>query len=156
MGSFVGNGSGQFSTATESTAFGTYNLTYTAPMVELEGTEEATITIADSDVTGALTINLTPIPPKEVSVLVVSGTVFKKGGTSPIGGLSIKVTVGTKELSTTSEDNGTYSVTDVNPVGVVAKTGDLISVTAVDEQDQVRGQIAPFVLEEKYLDKSET
>ena len=154
--SVAGSGSGQFSVATESATFGTYNLTYTAPEVEVEGSEEATVTIADSDVTGTLTINLTPIPPKEVSFLVVSGTIYRKGGTSPIGGLAIKVAVGAKELSTTSEDNGTYSVTDVNPVGVVAKTGDLISVTVVDEQDQVRGQIAPFVLEEKYLDASET
>merc|ERR1712098_817562 len=75
--SVAGSGSGQFSVATESATFGTYNLTYTASEVEVEGSEEATVTIADSDVTGTLTINLTPIPPKEVSFLVVSGTIYK-------------------------------------------------------------------------------
>jgi len=88
-------------------------------------------------------------------MLVVSGTTYKKGGTSLIGGLTVKVKVGNKELSTTSESNGTYSVTDFNPVGVVAQTGDLISVSVVDEQGQIRGQISAFVLEEKHLDESE-
>merc|ERR1712000_295643 len=88
--SVVGSGSGQFNAVTESATFGTYNLTYTAPVVEVEGTESATVTIADSNVTETLTINLTPIPPKEVSMLVVSGTVYKKGGTSPIGGKTKK------------------------------------------------------------------
>ena len=153
--SVAGDGGGQFSDATETAIFGTYNLNYTAAVIESEGIETATATVADSDVSGQLKINLTPIPPKQVSMVVVSGTAYKKGGTSPIGGLSINVKIGDKELSTTSEPNGTYSVTDFNPVGIVAQTGDLVSVSVVDEVGQVRGQIAAFVLEEKYLDASE-
>jgi len=103
--SVAGDGSGQFGTVTESAIFGTYNLSYTASVVEVEGVETATVTIADSDVSGQLEINLTPIPPKQVSMLVVSGTTYKKGGTSLIGGLTVKVKIGDKELSTTSESN---------------------------------------------------
>ena len=120
-------------------AFGSYSATYTAGTVEAEGTD--TVTVSVGDLSGQVTVGLTPAPPKEVEILVVSGTVFKKDGTGSVSGVNVEVTVGAMApLSAVSGSNGSYSVTFVNPGGVAGRTGDALSVVVTDDADMERGR----------------
>ena len=96
--------------------FGAYTATYTAPMVDAEGTEMITVT-ADG-VSAQLSLDLTPVPPREVSILIVEGTVFKEDGEIPADGVKVTVTVGANppQMGTTDQD-GSYSVTLFSPLG---------------------------------------
>ena len=122
----------------DSRIFGAYTATYTAPMVDAEGTEMITVTTAD--ISAALTVNLTPVPPREVSILIVEGTVFKEDGEIPADDVKVTVTVGANPPQTdTTDEDGNYSVTLFNPP-TVARTGDPVSIVVTDDTDTKRGE----------------
>ena len=110
-----------------STAFGTYTATYSAPMVDAEGTE--TITVSTDGVSKDLMLNLTPELPIEVSLIEIGGTVYKEDGEVPANDVTVTVTVGSNspEMDTTDAD-GSYSVAFVGPGTPAATTGNLVSV----------------------------
>ena len=74
--------SGTITNFVEDTAnLGMYTATYTAPMVDAEGTDTVTVMVAG--LSGQVSLTLTPVPPVDVSILVVEGTVFKVDGITP-------------------------------------------------------------------------
>ena len=77
-------GGGSVSVSTAGGAFGSYSLTYTASKVEVVGTDEVTVSVLTTEISEKVTVKLTPVPPKEVRTLVISGFVYKKGGTVPV------------------------------------------------------------------------
>ena len=113
------------------TAFGTYVATYTAPMVEMGGEGPETITVSTDGVSGNLTLNLTSEPPIDVNILTIEGLVYKEDGEVPADGATITVTIGSNQpqVRTTGAD-GSYEVTLVEPLGVVATNRDYVT-TAV-------------------------
>ena len=113
-----------------STAFGTYTATYSAPMVDAEGTE--TITISTDGVSADLTLNLTPEPPIEVSLIEIGGTVYKEDGEVPAESVDVEITVGSQTQMDTTDTNGFYSVGFVGIGTPAAKTGYLVSVVVAD------------------------
>ena len=84
-------------------------------MVDAEGTDIVTVNVGD--LTGVATVNLTPEPPVMVPILVVSRyEVNKEDGTGSVPGVNVEVTVNDKDpISTTSDENGNYQVTLVDP-----------------------------------------
>ena len=104
--------------------FGSYRLTYTASTVEEAGTDEVTVSVLTTEISGKVTVKLTPVPPKEVRTLVISGFVYKKGGTVPVSGVGVKVKAGTQESETTTASNGLYEATFFGLLSPVARTGD--------------------------------
>lgn len=131
--------------------FGTYTATYTAPMVDAEGAD--TITVTTDDISAELTVNLTPVPPREVTLLIVEGTVFKEDGEIPANGVKVTVTVGANPPQmTTTDENGNYSVTLFNPLATVARTGDPVSIVVTDATDTKRGE-ASLILNNDHLDE---
>ena len=111
-----------------SPTFGTYTATYSAPMVDAEGTDTITVTAADG-VSGDVMLSLTPEPPIPVNLIVIEGTVYKDDGEVPADGAAVTVTVGSNapEMRTADADGG-YEVTLINPLGTVATTGDTVSI----------------------------
>ena len=134
--------------------FGAYTATYTAPMVDAEGTEMVRVTT--DGVSAELTVNLTPVPPREVSILAVEGTVFKEDGEIPADGVKVTATVGSNppQMTTTDED-GNYSVTFFNPLETVARTGDPVSIVVTDDTDAKRGE-ASLILNNDQLGEDGT
>ena len=65
----------------DATQFGRYTATYTAPVVEVAGTEMITATIEGISAERSLTLN--PVPPKEVSTIVVTGNRLQRGRRGP-------------------------------------------------------------------------
>ena len=119
--------------------FGSYTATYTAPMVDAEGTE--TVTVMVDGVSGQTSLTLTPVPPVDVSLLDINGTVFKADGITPADGVTVAITVGanTPDTSTAGPD-GSFSATFFNPLGTVARTGDLVSIVVTDDTGVERGR----------------
>ena len=134
--------------------FGAYTATYTAPMVDAEGTDMITVTTAD--ISAELTVNLTPVPPREVTILIVEGTVFKEDGEIPADNVKVTVTVGANppQMGTTDED-GSYSVTLFSPLTTVARTGDPVSIVVTDDTDAKRGEES-LILDNDYLGEDGT
>ena len=131
-------GSGSVGDFAEGDDVGSYTATYTAPMVDAEGTDIVTVNVGD--LTGVATVNLTPEPPVMVPILVVSGEVNKEDGTGSVPGVNVEVTVNDKEpISTTSDENGNYQVTIVDPGGNAGSTGDTVSVVVTDADGDERG-----------------
>ena len=79
-------------------AFGVYTTTYTAPTVEAEGSEEIVVTIEDSEISAQTTLNLTPVPPRTVNTIVVTGFVRKKDSMLPVAGVDVTVTINARPL----------------------------------------------------------
>ncbi len=121
------------------TALGAYTATYTAPTVDTEGTE--TVTVMGDGLSAQLTLNLTPVPPREVLILVVEGTVFKEDGEIPADDVQVAVTVGANPPQmTTTDSDGNYSATTVNLGGIAASTGDPVLVVVTDAASVERGR----------------
>ena len=118
--------------------FGSYTATYTAPMVDAEGTE--TVTVMADGVSGQASLALTPVPPVDVSILDIMGTVFKADGVTPADGVTVTVTVGSRSDTGTTETDGSFSATFVNPFGTVASTGDMVSIVVTDDTGTERGR----------------
>ena len=133
------SGSGTLTPFIPTPVFGTYVATYSAPTVEAEGTE--TITVSTDGVSADLTLALTPEPPIDVKIITVEGTVYKEDGDVPADGVKVTVTIGsnTPEMRVTDTD-GSYEVTIVNPLGVAATTGDIVSVVVTDDAGTERGR----------------
>ena len=123
---------GTLSNFAASRPFGSYTATYTAPMVDAEGTE--TVTVMADGVSKDLTLNLTPVPPEEVGILIVQGAVHRADGEATVDGVSIEVTVGSNAPQTTTTDaDGMYSLTFFMPgVDVIARGGDPVSIVVTD------------------------
>ena len=119
------------------TTFGSYTATYTAPMVDAEGTE--TVTVMVDGISGQASLTLTPVPPVDVSVLDLMGTVSKVDGVTPADGVTVTVTVGSRSDTRTTGTDGSFTATFVNPFGTVASTGDLVSIVVTDDTGAKRG-----------------
>ena len=131
-------GSGSVGDFAERDDVGSYTATYTAPMVDAEGTDIVTVNVGD--LTGVATVNLTPEPPVMVPILVVSGTINKEDGTGSVPGVNVDVTVNDKEpISTTSDEDGNYQVTIFDPGGNAGSTGDTVTVVVTDADGDERG-----------------
>ena len=122
----------------DATQFGVYGATYTAPVVEAEETETIMVTV--DGISEDVTLNLSPIPPKAVSIIVVEGVSYKKGREVSAGGLDVTVTIGdnSPQMGTTGED-GTFSATVVKPGGTAARTGDVVTIVVTDDTGEERG-----------------
>ena len=119
--------------------FGSYTATYTAPMVDAEGTDTVTVMVAG--LSGQVSLMLTPVPPVDVSILVVEGTVFKVDGITPADGVTVTVTVGSNApIVNITDTDGAYSVTALNLLGIVASTGDPVSIVVTDDTGAERGR----------------
>ena len=134
----MASGSGAVGAFTADAKFGSYTATYTAPMVDAEGTEM--ITVSTDGVSADVTLNLTPEPPIEVNLLVIEGIVYKADGGVPADGVTATVTVGSNapETRTTAADGG-FEVTLLDPLAPVARTGDLVSIVVTDAAGVERG-----------------
>ena len=117
--------------------FGSYTATYTAPMVDAEGTE--TVTVMADGVSGQGSLTLTPVPPVDVSILDIMGTVFKADGVTPADGVTVTVTVRSSSDTGTTETDGSFSATFFNP-RTVASTGDMVSIVVTDDTGVERGR----------------
>ena len=111
------------------TAFGTYVATYSAPSVAMGEEGPDTITVSTDGISAAITLDLTSEPPIPVNIIVIEGAVYKEDGEIPADGAAVTVTVGSNapEMRTTDAD-GNYEVTLVNPLNPVATTGDIVSI----------------------------
>ena len=118
--------------------FGSYTATYTAPMVDAEGTE--TVTVMADGLSGQVSLVLTPVPPVDVSILDIVGTVFKADGVTLADGVTVTVTVGSGSDTGTTETDGSYAATFFNPLGTVASTGDMVSIVVTDDTGAERGR----------------
>ena len=133
------SGSGTLTPFIPTPVFGTYVATYSAPMVEAEGTE--TITVSTDGISADLTLDLTPEPPIDVNIITIEGTVYKEDGDVPADGVKVTVTIGSNspEMRVTDTD-GSYEVTLVQPLNPVATTGDIVSVVVTDDAGTARGR----------------
>ena len=133
------SGSGTITGFTESTARpGSYSATYTAPVVSAEGTETITVTVGTAS--GQTTLQLTPVPPVEVGILDVEGTVFMADGETPLAGVKVEITVGSTTVMRTTDMDGAYVATFLDLLmPVVARGGDPVSIVVTDANDGTHG-----------------
>ena len=130
--------------------FGGYTATYAAPMVDAEGTETITVTAA-AGVYEMLTLDLTPEPRMEVTLLTLQGTVFKADGEIPADGVGVEVTIGSMTKTDTTDADGFFSTTFFEFGVPVAATGDKVTIVVTDAAGaKVGGD--QFRLMNKHLD----
>ena len=138
------SGSGTVGMVEKGSKFGEYTVTYTAPaVVDAAGKEDVTVSVPNSDVSGTIMLDLTPVPPREVSILVITGTVFKKDSEVPASGVTVSVTVNGVSIPTDVDmtgDDGAYTATRVSPGGVAARTGDRVVIVVTDSTGE-RGSV---------------
>ena len=118
------------------TRFGSYSATYTAPVVDAEGTDTITVTVGT--ISGEATLQLTPVPPVEVSILNVEGTVFMADGETPASGVEVEISVGSNTAMDTTDADG-YFVTFLDLLAPVARGGDPVSIVVTDANDGTHG-----------------
>ena len=118
------------------TRFGSYSATYIASVVDAAGTDTITVTVGA--ISGEATLQLTPVPPVEVSILEVEGTVFMADGESPAVGVEVEVTVGSNTGMGTTDADG-YFVTFLDLLAPVARGGDPVSIVVTDANDGTHG-----------------
>lgn len=138
------SGSGTVGQVAKGSTFGEYTVTYTAPaVVAAAGKEEVTVSVPDSDVSGTIMLDLTPVPPREVSIIVITGTVFKKNSEVPAPGVTVSVMINGVSIPTDVDmtgPDGAYTATRVIPGGVAARTGDRVVVVVTDSTGE-RGRV---------------
>jgi enamine deaminase RidA (YjgF/YER057c/UK114 family) len=137
------SGSGTVGMVEKGSKFGEYTVTYTAPVVDEAGMEGITVSIPNSDVSGTIMLDLTPVPPREVSILVITGTVLKKNSEVPASGVTVSVMVNGVSVPTDVDmtgDDGAYTATRVIPGGVAARTGDRVVIVVTDSTGE-RGSV---------------
>ena len=126
------SGDGELTEFAEDPAtFGGYSATYSVLEVAAEGTETITVTAA-AGVSDMVTLNLTPEPPIEVTVLTFEGMVFKVDGEVPAGGVDVAITLGSETKMDTTDADGSYSITFFDFGTTVARTGDLATFVVTD------------------------
>ena len=123
--------------AADPSTFGRYTATYTAPMVDTEGTEMVTASIGG--ISAELTFNLTPEPPIEVNVLTVGGKVFKVDGEVPADGVDVAITVGSRTQTDTTDADGSFSEAFIDLSMPVARTGFTVTIVVTDANGTVVG-----------------
>ena len=123
--------------AADPSTFGRYTATYTAPMVDTEGTEMVTASIGG--ISAELTFNLTPEPPIEVNVLTVGGKVFKVDGEVPADGVDVAITVGSRTQTDTTDADGSFSEAFIDLSMPVARTGYTVTIVVTDANGTVVG-----------------
>ncbi len=134
-------------------AFGSYSAAYTVGTVEAAGMD--TVTVSVGELSGQATIDLTPEPPKEVEILVITGMVNKQDGTGPVSGIDVEVTVGDMPpKATVTDSNGNYSVTIVNPGGVAGRAGNAVTVVVTDDAGEERGRNESVLTDEDLGDET--
>ena len=145
------SGDGELTAFTaDPSTFGGYTATYTAPMVDAEGTETITVTAA-AGVYEMLTLDLTPEPRMEVTLLTLQGTVFKEDGEIPADGVGVEVTIGSMTKTDTTDADGFFSTTFFEFGVPVAATGDKVTIVVTDANGaEVGGD--QFRLMNKHLD----
>ena len=151
------SGSGTVGMVEKGSKFGEYTVTYTAPVVDEAGMEGITVSIPNSDVSGTLMLDLTPVPPREVSILVITGTVFKKNSEVPASGVTVSVMVNGVSVPTDVDmtgDDGAYTATRVIPGGVAARTGDRVVIVVTDSTGE-RGSV-DFALTNEQLGEGDS
>ena len=117
--------------AADSSTFGGYTATYTAPMVDAEMTEMITVTAA-AGVSAELTLELTPEPPIEVNILTVGGTVFKVDGEVPADGVDVMIMLGSMTKTDTTDADGSFSEAFIDLNMPVARTGFTVTIVVKD------------------------
>ena len=136
------SGDGMLTPFMEAAEFGAYMATYSAPVVDADGTEMITV-MADGISSEPLTLNLTPIPPKMVTILVVEGVVYKEDGEVPADGVNVMIMVGGDSQMDQTEADGSFSVTFADLLGgAAASTGELVSIVVTDDTGAEHG---PYV-----------
>ena len=151
------SGSGTVGMVEKGSKFGEYTVTYTAPVVDEAGMEGITVSIPNSDVSGETMLDLTPVPPREVSILVITGTVFKKNSEVPASGVTVSVMVNGVSVPTDVDmtgDDGAYTATRVIPGGVAARTGDRVVIVVTDSTGE-RGSV-DFALTNEQLGEGDS
>ena len=150
------SGDGTLTNFAPAATFGSYTATYTVLMVDAEGTE--TITVMTDGLSEELTLNLTPVPPEEVGILVVEGTVYRVDGEAPVDSVKVEVTVGSNSPQTVQTDmDGMYSVTFFTPgVDVVARGGDPVSIVVTDSTGGTHGPYTSVLTNEELMDDPAT
>ncbi len=138
----IPSGDGMLTPFMEAAEFGVYTATYSAPVVDADGTEMITVmTVMADSISEQLTLNLTPIPPKMVTILVVEGVVYKEDGEVPADDVNVMVTVGANppQMDQTKED-GSFSVAVADLLGgAAAGTGELVSIVVTDDTGAEHG-----------------
>ena len=81
----------------------------------------------------------------------MKGLSTKREARSPVSGIDVTVTIGDKppQMKTTGED-GTFTVSVVNPGGVAARTGDIVTIVVTDDTGE-RGS-DEFALTNEHLE----
>ena len=151
------SGSGTVGMVEKGSKFGEYTVTYTSPVVDEAGMEGITVSIPNSDVSGETMLDLTPVPPREVSILVITGTVFKKNSEVPASGVTVSVMVNGVSVPTDVDmtgDDGAYTATRVIPGGVAARTGDRVVIVVTDSTGE-RGSV-DFALTNEQLGEGDS
>ena len=150
------SGDGTLTNFAPAATSGTYTATYTVLMVDAEGTE--TITVMTDGLSEELTLNLTPVPPEEVGILIVEGTVYRVDGEAPVDSVKVEVTVGSNSPQTVQTDmDGMYSVTFFTPgVDVVARGGDPVSIVVTDSTGGTHGPYTSVLTNEELMDDPAT
>ena len=151
------SGSGTVGMVEKGSKFGEYTVTYTAPVVDEAGMEGITVSIPNSDVSGTIMLDLTPVPPREVSILVITGTVLKKNSEVPASGVTVSVMVNGVSVPTDVDmtgDDGAYTATRVIPGGVAARTGDRVVIVVTDSTG--KDKIVDFALTNEQLGEGDS
>jgi hypothetical protein len=136
-------------------ANGMYNLTFFGTTVVAETGDELVVTASRDGVevgsstqtlssdeieAGRAMVNISTDIKASTSALAVSGRVFFEDGTIAVGaGVTVTSMNGGRGLETSgmTDADGNYSVTFFSAEGLVAETGDMISVTAVHDGEAV-------------------
>ena len=92
----------------------------------------------DADVTTAIpTTQDTGAPPTtedtETSLMAIKGTVTNEDGSLAEAGLEVTVTIGSNTQTTVLEAGGVYSVIFLTPQGIVATSGDTVTVQVLNQ-----------------------
>ena len=136
--------------APDPSTFGGYTATYSVLEVAAETTETITVTAA-AGVSDELTLNLTPEPPIEVTLLTVQGKVFKEDGEVPADDVGVEVTIGSVTKTDTTDADGSFSTTFFEFGETVARTGNEVTIVVTDANGaEVDG--TEFRLMNKHLD----
>ena len=136
--------------APDPSTFGGYTATYSVLEVAAETTETITVTAA-AGVSDDLTLDLTPEPRMEVTLLTVGGTVFKEDGEVTADGVDVEVTIGSMTKTDTTDADGSFSTTFFEFGETVAATGNKVTIVVTDANGAEVGG-PEFRLMNKHLD----
>ena len=130
------SGPGTVGAVASGTSAGDYTVMYIAPaMVDVAGQETITVSVPNSTVSAEIVLDLTTIPPREVKILTITGAVWKKNSMVPVAGVMVTVMLKGEEIPTDVDmtgADGIYTATQLNPLGIIARRGDSVSIVVTD------------------------